>query len=91
MAEVVWSRRALRDLNRITSYIGLFAPMAAARMRERLIAAGASLDLFPERGRPVGHGARELIAVNPNLIRYRIDRERVTITRVRHGKRRPLS
>lgn len=89
MAEVVWTRRALRNLEVIRAYISQFNPLAAQRMAQRLLSAAYALDEQPDRGRPIGDGRRELTTIPPYLIRYRIDDEVVTILDVRHGARRP--
>jgi toxin ParE1/3/4 len=44
-----------------------------------------SLADFAERGRPRPHGGRELAALPPYLIRYRIAGDTVFILRIRHG------
>jgi toxin ParE1/3/4 len=70
---VVWTRAALRGLWRPYDYIVDFNPQAAARMAEALFEAGESLAGFPHRGRPVrGTTMRELVSVQPCVIRYRI-------------------
>lgn len=87
---IVWSESAIADLVGIRTYIGQFNPFAARRMAEALIAAGNGLIEFPERGRSLGGGRRELTVVWPYVIRYRVEHERIVILRVRHGRRRPL-
>jgi plasmid stabilization system protein ParE len=54
-----------------------------------LLAAADSLSEFAERGRPTHGGIRELTALSPYLIRYRIAGDTVFILRVRHGAQRP--
>lgn len=85
---IVWTAEAADNLGAIVSYIELFNPPAAKRMAERLIALADSLIDFPERGRDVGNGRRELTVVPPYILRYRVEAERVLILRVRHGARR---
>jgi plasmid stabilization system protein ParE len=80
--------RAVRDLNGIHAYIGLFAPQAADRFTARLIAAVESLAEQPNRGRSVGR-FRELVAVSPYVVRYRVKARAVEIIRIRHGARPP--
>jgi toxin ParE1/3/4 len=88
--DVVWTAFALANLRAIRAYIAQFNPQAAGDMAERLIAAGDSLQHFPYRGRPVpGTAMRELLTVNPYIIRYRIIDDEVTILRIRHSARRP--
>lgn len=89
MAQIVWTNSALADLQGIRDYIAQFNPTAARHMAARLIAAGNSLATLSERGRPAAQDNRELVAVWPYVIRYRIVGDEVVILRVRHGKRRP--
>ena len=89
MAQVVWTRRALADLEAIRAYIGEFSPMASKRFSLRLVDAGAALSIQPDRGRPISGGRRELTIIPPYLIRYRVRGEVVEILTVRHGARAP--
>ncbi|HWA60535.1 MAG TPA: type II toxin-antitoxin system RelE/ParE family toxin [Caulobacteraceae bacterium] len=89
MAEVIWTRGALRDLHRIFAYIREFRPQAAARMADRIRQAAANLATEEQRGRPIGGGRRELTIIWPYLIRYRLRGSDVIILEVRHGARRP--
>ena len=84
---VVWRARALSDVARIARYIATDNPVAAARVARELLLAGDSLMPFPRRGRPGRQsGTRELIAVGPYIIVYRVaGNEQVTIVRVWHG------
>lgn len=83
--DVIFSPAALGDLVRIRAYIGHFNPAAARRMAERIVAAADSLATFPERGRPISGGRRELTIVPPYVLVYRVGRNRVVIPRVWHG------
>ena len=87
--DVIWAPAALADLHRIRTYIGHFNPAAARRMGFRLVEAGDSLAAMPERGRPIGRGRRELVAVWPYVIRYQVRGESVWILRIRHGRQLP--
>jgi plasmid stabilization system protein ParE len=89
VVQVIWSKGALANVEAITSYIAGFSPLAAQRMALRLYRAGDSLSEFPNRGRPISKGRRELTIVYPYVIRYRVYGERVGILSVRHGARRP--
>jgi addiction module RelE/StbE family toxin len=89
---VVWTRTALRGVWRAYEYIHDFNPRAAAEFARALLEAGDSLIAFPERGRAVaGTRLRELVSVNPYVIRYRVEKETVVILRVRHAARRPTN
>ncbi|WP_165799354.1 type II toxin-antitoxin system RelE/ParE family toxin [Caulobacter zeae] len=90
MAEVVWTDRALADIEAIVAYIvGQHSPIAAQRLAQRLLTTGDTLATNHDRGRPIKRGRRELAIVPPYLIRYRIKAEQVLILEVRHGARRP--
>ena len=89
MVDVIWSRRALLRLDLIQGYIAQFDPRAARRISRRLIDADDSLAQFPDRGRPVGSGRRELATIAPYVIRYRAAPDRVLILDKRHGAQRP--
>jgi len=65
-------------------------PIAAQRLGQRLFATGASLADHPERGRMSTGGRREIVAVPPYVLRYRVVGDVVVIGSVRHGARRPL-
>lgn len=86
---VFWRPSALDDLARIVRHIAEENPIAARRIGRELLLAGDSLVVFPRRGRR-GRvpGTRELAAVRPYIIVYRIEAEDVvTIIRVWHGAR----
>jgi toxin ParE1/3/4 len=84
---VVWSARSERDLKSIRAYIGQVAPLAAQRLALRLISAVESLADHPQRGRLVHGDVRELVAINPYVVRYRIRAGSVEIVRIKHGAR----
>jgi addiction module RelE/StbE family toxin len=70
---VVWAPQAIEDIARITRYIAAENPVAAARVARELLVSGDSLVTFPARGRPgVLPGYRELVAVRPYVIVYRL-------------------
>jgi toxin ParE1/3/4 len=87
---IVWSEPARNDLQSIRAYIGQFNPTAAQRMAVRLLAAADSLSDYPDRGRPIGKGRRELTIIWPYLLRYRIANDAVFILRIRHGAQKRL-
>jgi plasmid stabilization system protein ParE len=89
MVRVVWTRRAAREFRAIRDYVGRFAPLAADRLGDRLIAAGESLADQPDRGRPLSRTRRELTIVWPYLLRYRVKNGVVEIISIKHGARRP--
>lgn len=89
MAEVVWTRRALADLQAVEAYIAQFSPLAARRFALRLYKAGLALRDQPNRGRAIGPELRELTIASPYLIRYRLRDGVVEILTIRHGAREP--
>lgn len=86
MAQVIWTRRALVQLELIRAYVAQFDPDAAQRLARRLMAAGNSLEAFPDRGRPASRGRRELATIPPYVIRYKVDADRVVIGDIKHGR-----
>lgn len=89
VVQVVWTRRAASELRAIRVYIAEFNPTAAERLAARLVTAARSLETFPDRGRPISLGRRELTLIPPYLIRYERDGGRVAILEIRHGAQEP--
>ena len=85
---VVWSDRAVDDLEEITTYVRGFNPAAAARLERQIVEVAESLILMPERGRPVGRERREIVVRPPYLMRYVVVGEEIHILFVRHAARR---
>ena len=91
MAQVIWTNRAMADIEAIVAHISdQSRPIAAQRLGQRLFATGDSLANHPERGRLSTQGRREIVAVPPYVVRYRVVGDVVVIGSVRHGARRPL-
>ena len=83
---VTLAAAARADLARIRTYIGQENPAAANRVAVQLLAACDRLEYLPERGRPgLVPGTRELAAVWPYVIVYRVTPEGVQILRIWHG------
>ena len=83
---VVFSKAALVDLRSIRRHIGLENPAAATRIAVQIIAACDRLEYLPERGRPGQRpGTRELTAMRPYVIVYRVRDDAVQILRIWHG------
>ncbi len=78
-----------RDLAGIHDYIGQFAPLAARRFTSRLVATVESLAQHPERGRPIVQGVRELVAIRPYIVIYRVPPQGIRIAHTKHGAQRP--
>ena len=88
MFKVVWTDAALAHVDAIIDYIDPFNPEAGRRLAQRILDAGDSLCDFPHRGRAIGDGVRQLALIYPYLIRYRVERDAVFVTGIRHGARR---
>lgn len=89
MDDVVWTRRARRNLDDIGDYIAQDNPAAAERTVRRIVEQVLGLAFYPRIGR-VGtvEDTRELvISDTPYIAVYRI-RERVEVLRIRHGAQR---
>jgi toxin ParE1/3/4 len=84
LVKVAWTIRALADLNATQAHIEQFRPLAAQPMAQRLKLAATSLGENPDRGRLVGQ-LRELAAVQPYVIRYRVTSAGVQIIRIKHA------
>lgn len=81
----------MADVWAIVGYISEQSrPIAAQRLGQRLFAIGASLADHPERGRLSTQGRREIVAVPPYILRYRVVGDVVVIGSVRHAARRPV-
>ncbi|MEO1191221.1 MAG: type II toxin-antitoxin system RelE/ParE family toxin [Pseudomonadota bacterium] len=89
MDEVVWTRRADRNLAEIGAYIAQDDPKAAERTVMRIEERVAGLAFYPLQGR-MGRvaGTRELVIGGTSYVAvYRV-RERVEIITIRHAAQR---
>jgi toxin ParE1/3/4 len=87
---VVWSRRALQDLEAIAEYIAKDSPAYAAVVVKNIVQQTRLLSQFPRSGRKVpefdDESIRELLAYSYRII-YRFQENEVLIAAVIHGKR----
>lgn len=96
MRPVVWTPKAVRDVNRIHDYIEQFNPPAAARIAAELFGSTDLLKHFPELGRPAEDDTRERLILNRYVVVYETDQARTRILRVwnaaqdRPGSRPPV-
>ena len=90
MRRLVWSPRAVADLEAVREYISRNSELYAALMVSRLVAAPGRLLQFPEAGRVVPEFAqpslRELI-VRPYRLVYRVRGDAIEIVTVFHAAR----
>ena len=85
--KVVWTVRALQDVEEIYRYVAADKPDAAARLAGRLLESGDQLEAHPYLGRAAQtEGIRELV-VGKFLLLYRV-RDELEILTVTHGARR---
>lgn len=85
--KVRWTDRALRGVADVYQRLVTHNEEAARKLAGGLLDAGNSLVVMPRRGREVADGRRVLVA-GDYLSFYRVVREEVRITAVRHGARR---
>jgi toxin ParE1/3/4 len=87
---VVWSPRAIADVEAIASYIASDSPSYAKAVVRRIVALTQTLSGFPLSGRKVPEfdddGVRELIAYSYRII-YLVQSTEVLVAAVIHGKR----
>ena len=88
--KVIWSRRALLDVEHIRDYIAQDAPAYAQPFVERLLHATRHLSQFPRSGRVMPEAAdaaiREVIYQGYRII-YRLRTDIVEIVMIAHGSR----
>ena len=87
---VVWSRRALQDVEAIADYIAQDSPAYAGVVIKSIINQTRTLARFPRSGRKVpefdDENVREVFAYSYRII-YRLQQDEAIIAAVIHGKR----
>ena len=87
---VVWSRRAVQDLESIAGFIASDSPTYAAAVVKNIVNQIKKLPRFPHLGRKVpefdNEDIREIVRYNYRVI-YRLEAEAIVIAAVVHGKR----
>lgn len=87
---VVWSGRALTDVESIAAYISSDSPAYAGIVVKKIVKQTRQLKQFPNSGRVVpefeDQTIRELFAYNYRIIYY-VKEEEILIASVIHGKR----
>jgi plasmid stabilization system protein ParE len=89
---VVFTQRALRDLDLIYEYIAADSPVYAQRQVDRLISRSSQIGLFPQSGRTVPEcdraDVREIIEGNYRII-YRLNaaKQRCDVLTLFHAAR----
>ena len=87
---VVWSPRAVRDLEAIADYIAEDSPAYASVVVRSIVSQTKRLARFPRSGRKVpefdDENIREVLAYSYRIV-YELKPREVTIAAVIHGKR----
>jgi len=87
---LIWTRRALTDVQSVKQFIAQDSPHAAQLVTQRLIAAVDRLALFPQSGRIVPEIAdpliREVIQGSYRIV-YRLIHQEIHILTVHHSAR----
>ncbi len=87
---VVWSPRALADVEAIAAYIAMDSKTYAKAIVRTIVKSTRTLARFPKSGRKVpefdDENTRELIAYSYRII-YILEPKHVTVAAVIHGKR----
>jgi toxin ParE1/3/4 len=87
---IVWSRRAVQDLDTLTAYIAADSPAYAGVVLKNIVNQTRILARFPRAGRKVpefdDEKVRELVVYSYRII-YRLQDDEALIVAVIHGKR----
>ena len=87
---VVWSARALADVESIAAYIASDSPAYAKIVVKKIVKLTRQLARFPQSGREVpefqDQSLRELLAYSYRII-FKVGTEEIIIASVIHGKR----
>lgn len=91
MAQVIYSRRALTDLERLTDFLLETEPAAALEIVVLISEAVQILENHPLIGRPVGHDLRELVISRGRsgylaLYSYEEEHDAVLVHAIRHQR-----
>jgi plasmid stabilization system protein ParE len=86
---IVYSQRADADLARLEAFIAAESRRQATRAIARILRGLRNLQDFPELGKDIGDGFRQLVVRHGKggyVIHYRVTDEAILITRIWHGK-----
>ena len=91
MRRLIWTSRALDDIDGITDFLSEKNPIAAQELAIRCFDIVKNLQSHPELGRASAlSDSRELIVSGTNyLIGYRVLPDRIEVLGVWHGRRLP--
>ena len=88
--KIVFARDALDDLDQIDTFIAQDKPAVARQQIGRLKEAVLTLADHPMIGPPDEISGMRKLVRTPYIIHYRVERNRVVILRIRHGRQHPL-
>lgn len=90
MVQIIWTSRAITDLDSIGKYIAIDSENAAQKFVQELIKKADSLIRYPEKGRPIPEkipgNYRQVLYKNYRII-YKLDGEKVIVSSVYHQKK----
>lgn len=87
--KLVYSQHADADLERLELFVAAESKRQATRAIARILRGLQNLQRFPELGKDIGDGFRQLVlryGKNGYVIHYRVLDEAILITRIWHGK-----
>jgi toxin ParE1/3/4 len=90
---LIYTPRSLHDLQSISSYLAIKNPSASRRVMACIRSTIETLETFPHIGQHVANSHHRQLVVQryPYLVFYRIIKDDVFITHIRHSARRPLN
>lgn len=90
MVQIIWTQRAITDLDSIAQYIAIDSRYAAQKFIQELLKKADSLLNYPEKGRPIPENSagnyRQILHKNYRII-YKLEEKTVTIYSVYHQKK----
>lgn len=90
MAQIIWTRRSIRDLDSIGKYIAIDSEDTARKFVQSIMKKSESLINYPEKGPPLPEkipgNYRQIIHKSYRII-YRVDKKGVIIITVYHQKK----
>lgn len=90
MANIIWTERALKDIDEIAEYIAMDSLFYAKQFVQKLFAVTNKLKIFPEIGKKVqelkNYNYREILFKKYRII-YRISEDNIYVISVHHSAR----
>ena len=90
MVQIIWTKRAITDLDSFGKYIAIDSENAAQKFVQELIKKADSLINYPEKGRSIPEkiagNYRQVLHKNYRII-YKLNKKKVIISSVYHQKK----